>query len=225
MQRTLGSSWTWQVASGAIYALFVFAVPALTGASGLAWALTVASFAVFVWLYIDFFRQWTRSTRRPAVDMVLMAVLGFASDSRQPGRHDLRRVCRGAGALFHCGHVNRSRSSSCWRPGSGRSCGSQPIQTGIVVSTWVTFVIFIVGCGNLFISDRIRQMATRASSARRSGGDGQGRRARAYRARPSRCARTHAVRHRAQVRAGVEAGRSGSGTRRSGDPRSRADLA
>ena len=27
----------------------------------------------------------------------------------------------------------------------------------IIVSTWITFVIFIVGCGNLFISDRIRQ--------------------------------------------------------------------
>ena len=26
------------------------------------------------------------------------------------------------------------------------------------MSTWITLVIFIVGCGNLFISDRIRQM-------------------------------------------------------------------
>ena len=56
--KSLGSSWTWQAASGSIYALFVFAVPALTGASWQAWLLTFASFVVFVPLYIDFFRQW-----------------------------------------------------------------------------------------------------------------------------------------------------------------------
>ena len=57
------SPWTWQVASGGIYSLFVFAIPAMTGATALAWILTAASFALFVWLYGDFVLRWGRSTR------------------------------------------------------------------------------------------------------------------------------------------------------------------
>jgi hypothetical protein len=52
---TKSITWRWQIASGAIYALFVFAVPALGGASAFAWALTMLSFVVYVLLYADFF--------------------------------------------------------------------------------------------------------------------------------------------------------------------------
>ena len=73
-----------------------------------------------------------------------------------------------------------------------------------------------------------RDAAQGSPPARRPGGgrgDGAHRRARAHRPRPARSARAHAVGHRAQVGAGVEARRSRPGARGRRDPRRRAHLA
>ena len=151
-------SWTWQIASGAIYALFVFAIPALTGASGRAWLLTVASFAVFVPLYIDFFLQGTRSTRRQIVEVGLIAILGFALIPFNVGG-----TTYVAYAAALAPFPLRPRQSVALFVVLAAALWVEMWFTmhpdRIVVSAWVTFVIFIVGCGNLFISDRIRQMA------------------------------------------------------------------
>ena len=156
--KNIGSSWTWQVASGGVYGLFVFAVPAMTGTSGLVWALTAASFAVFAWLYSDFFRQWTRSTRRPAVDMVLMAVLGFALIPVNLGG-----TTYVAYAAALAPFPLRPRQSLAvfvlLAAGLWVVMWLTAHPSRLVVSIWVTSIIFIVGCGNLFVSDRIRQMA------------------------------------------------------------------
>ncbi len=148
--------WAWQVASGGIYALFVFAIPALTGVTTLAWFLTAISFALFVWLYGDFFLQRGRSTRRQIVDVTAIALMGFALIPFNVGgttyvayaaalaplslrpRHSLALLFVLVGVLWTVmwliAHPDR-----------------------IVVSSWVTFVIFIVGLGNLFLSDHLRQ--------------------------------------------------------------------
>ena len=75
--RKAGWQWTWQVASGGIYALFVFAIPAMTGATALDWTVTAISFAVFTWLYGDFFLHWERSARRQNIDLTFIAIMGF----------------------------------------------------------------------------------------------------------------------------------------------------
>jgi len=151
-------SWTWQIASGAIYALFVFAIPALAGASGRAWLLTVVSFAVFVPLYIDFFLQGTRSTRRQTVEVGLIALLGFALIPLNIG--GTTYVAYAAALAPFSLRPSQSvalflvLAAALWVE---MWLTAHPDR--IVVSTWVTFVIFIVGCGNLLISDRVRQMA------------------------------------------------------------------
>jgi two-component system, NarL family, sensor histidine kinase DesK len=151
-------SWTWHIASGAIYALFVFAIPALAGASWQAWLLTGASFAVFVPLYIDFFLQGTRSTRRQAVEVGLIALLGFALIPFNVGG-----TTYVAYAAALAPFPLRPRQSVALFVVLATALWVEMWFTAhpdrIVVSAWVTFVILIVGGGNLFISDRVRQMA------------------------------------------------------------------
>jgi two-component system sensor histidine kinase DesK len=156
--KNTGSSWTWQVASGGIYALFVFAVPALTGASGRVWAVTAASFASFAWLYIDFFRQWGRSSTRQLIDLGLLALLGFSMIPLNVG--GTTYVAYAAALAPFALTPRRSiaffvlLAAVLWV-----EMGLTPRPDRLVITTWVTFVIFIVGFGNLLVSDRIRQMA------------------------------------------------------------------
>jgi two-component system sensor histidine kinase DesK len=156
--RNARSPWTWQVASGGIYALFVFAIPALAGATALGWTLTALSFALFAWLYADFFLRWGHSTARQIVDLTLIALLGFAL------------------VPFNVGGTTYVAYAAALAPFSLRARQSVALfvvlagalwtvmwliahPDRIVVSSWVTFVIFIVGLGNLFISDHLRQAA------------------------------------------------------------------
>lgn len=155
--RNARSPWTWQVASGGIYSLFVFAIPALGGTTALGWVLTAISFALFAWLYADFFLRSGHSTRKQ-VDLVIIAIMGLALLPFNVGgttyvayaaalapfslrpRQSIELLVVLAGALWA---VMWLIAHPDW----------------IVISSWVTAVIFIVGLGNLFISDHLRQAA------------------------------------------------------------------
>ncbi|HEU4691205.1 MAG TPA: sensor histidine kinase [Vicinamibacterales bacterium] len=155
--RNPRSPWMWQVASGGIYSLFVFAIPALGGTTALGWVFTAISFALFAWLYADFFLRGGRSTRRQ-VDLLLIAIMGLAL------------------LPFNVGGTTYVAYAAALAPFSLRprqSIALLVVLAGalwtvmwliahpdwIVVSSWVTSVIFIVGLGNLFISDHLRQAA------------------------------------------------------------------
>jgi len=149
-------TWRWQIASGAIYALFVFTVPVLSGGNVRTWALTVVSFVAFALLYRDFFYNLP-NTRRQVVDVCLIGSVGFALIPFNLGgttyvayaaalapfplrpRHAIAFFCVLAALLW----LQLLLISD---------------QNRVVVGVWVTLVLFIVGFGNLFISDRIRQM-------------------------------------------------------------------
>lgn len=156
--KSLSSSWTWQIASGGIYALFVFAIPALTGAGWLGWLLTAFSFVVYVAVYVDFFRQWSRSPRRQLIDLGLITLLGFALIPVNTGGTTYVAYAA-ALAPFALRPRHSLMFFTALAAGLWAAMGLASRPDFIVISTWVTFVIFIVGCGNLFLSDRIRQTA------------------------------------------------------------------
>jgi two-component system sensor histidine kinase DesK len=151
-----GSSWAWQAGSGSIYALFVFAVPAMTEASWQSWLVTLCSFAVYLLLYIDFFRQWGCSIRRQRLDLGLIGLLGFAVMPFNMGATTYVAYAAGLAPF-----VLRPLQSILFFAGLAALVWTETwllsYQERTVVSTWITCVIFIVGCGNLFLSDRIRQ--------------------------------------------------------------------
>jgi two-component system sensor histidine kinase DesK len=154
--KGFGSSWTWQAVSGSIYALFVFAVPALTETTWQTWLVTAVSFAVYVLLNADFFRQWGCSVRRQRVDLGLIGALGFAV---MPFNMGATAYVAYAAALAP--FVLRPLQSILFFAGLTGVVWAETwllsYPERIIVSTWITFVVFIVGCGNLFLSDRIRQ--------------------------------------------------------------------
>jgi len=163
MNRTLKlylikSPWSWQAASGLIYALFVFLVPAIGGATATIWLLTTASFIAFGFLYIDFFRHWSGPKWRQIAAIAGIGLLGYGMLPFNSGsttyiiyvaalvpfvlapRWSILVFVALAGALWAAAVVVRSPDR-------------------IVITTWITGVIFIVGMGNLFLGDRIRQTA------------------------------------------------------------------
>jgi two-component system, NarL family, sensor histidine kinase DesK len=154
-----GSPWRWQAASGVIYALFVFLVPAIKGATWTAWLLTAASFVAFAALYQDFFMHWAGPRRRQLADLVGIGVLGLALLPINAGGttyivyvaaltpfvlKPAQSIAVFAIAALALGVVMTTLVASADR---------------FVITAWVTGVIFIVGIGNLFIGDRVRQSA------------------------------------------------------------------
>jgi two-component system sensor histidine kinase DesK len=150
--------WSWQAASGLIYALFVFLVPAMSGATAIVWLLTTASFIAFGFLYADFFRHWSGPKRRQLAAIAGIGLLGYGMLPINTGsttyiiyvaalvpfvlapRWSILVFVALVGALWAAGVFVKSPDR-------------------VVITTWITGVIFIVGMGNLFLGDRIRQHA------------------------------------------------------------------
>ena len=154
-----GSPWRWQAASGVIYAGFVFLVPAIKGAPWTTWVITAVSFAVFAALYRDFFVHATGPKRRQLVDLAGVGLLGLALLPINTGGTTYV-VYVAALVPFvlkpsHAISVFVLAAAALW-------VVMMTLVTSLdryVVSAWVTGVIFIVGIGNIFVGERIRQGA------------------------------------------------------------------
>lgn len=148
----------WAAASGILYALAVFIVPFARRADWTLWTLTAASLLVFACLYWDFLRQREARPQRALVDIGLMAVLGAAmmplnvaavtyvlyASALAPLALPLRRavavfVLLAAAVLLELALLD--------------------IADRLVISSWVTFLIFATGGSNLFFMERERQHA------------------------------------------------------------------
>jgi two-component system, NarL family, sensor histidine kinase DesK len=154
-----GSPWRWQALSGLIYAGFVFLVPAINGAPWTTWVITTASFAVFAALYRDFFVHSAGPKGRQLSDLAGIGLLGLALLPINTGgatyviyvaalvpfvlkpAHAISVFVLVAAALWA---VTMTLVASLDR---------------YIVSGWVTGVIFIVGIGNIFVGERVRQGA------------------------------------------------------------------
>jgi two-component system, NarL family, sensor histidine kinase DesK len=152
------SPWRWQAVSGLVYATFVFLVPILSGASWQTWLITGGSFVLFGFLYVDYFVHWAGPRSRQLADLIAIGLLGFALIPFNSGgttyviyvaalspfilkpRQAIRLFVVVAAAMW---------VEMAWLATPDRW----------VVSGWITGIIFIVGIGNLFLGDRVRQHA------------------------------------------------------------------
>lgn len=147
----------WHVASGAIYALFVFVVPLMSGGSPRTWLLTLASFGLFLLLYRDFFIHAGASVRHRVVDLSLMALVGFVTIPLNAGA----TVYVILAAVLTPLVLSPRRSVAAfivliavlWL-----DLWLFPLPDSVVIGGWVTAIIVIAGGGNLFMSDRSRQL-------------------------------------------------------------------
>jgi two-component system, NarL family, sensor histidine kinase DesK len=154
-----GSPSRWQATSGVIYAAFVFLVPAIKGAPWTTWVITAASFAIFAALYRDFFVHPAGPKGRQLADLAGIGLLGSALLPINTGgttyvvyvaalvpfvlkpSHAIAVFVLAAAVLWA---VMMTLVASLDR---------------YIVSAWVTGVIFIVGIGNIFVGERVRQGA------------------------------------------------------------------
>ena len=139
--------------AGLVYVVFVFVGPVLQG-GWLQWALTLASVVAFVYVYLDFFHHRLR-LHRARLDLGLMAALGFALLPFNLGAATYI-VFSAAFAAF----VLPPR----WTLGflltlaiGAAAEMSLLADPDLVMIGWVVFLIFVVGIGNLFLDDRLRQ--------------------------------------------------------------------
>jgi len=144
--------------SGLVYATFVFLVPIISGATWQTWLITGVSFVLFASLYVDYFAHWSGPRSRQLADLMAIGLLGFALIPFNSGgttyviyvaalspfilkpRQAIRLFVVVAAALW---------VEMAWLATPDRW----------VVSGWITGIIFIVGIGNLFLGDRVRQHA------------------------------------------------------------------
>ena len=148
----------WAAASGLLYALGVFIVPLARRAGWPLWALTGTSLVIFSCLYWDFLRRREVSPRRALADLGLMVVLGAAvmplnvaavtyvlyASALAP----LVLKPRPAVALFVVLALTVLLEMALL-----------DIPDRLVIGSWVTFLIFATGGGNLFLGERERQHA------------------------------------------------------------------
>jgi two-component system, NarL family, sensor histidine kinase DesK len=152
------SPWRWQAGSSLIYALFVFLGPIISGASWQTWLITAGSFVVFVLLYVDYFAHWAGPRPRQLADLVGIGLLG------------LMLIPFNSGGTTYMIYV-AALSPFLLKP--RRAILLFVVVTALlwvemawlgtpdrwVLSGWITGIIFIVGVGNLFLGDRVRQHA------------------------------------------------------------------
>jgi len=153
---TSNAPFRWQGATALIYAAFVFVVPAFKGASASTWLLTVLSFVAFVVLYADFFAHWSGPKARQVADIAGIAALGFVLlPVNTGGTTYIVYVAALTPFALRPGQslaVFVATAGALWAVMTTR-----PDPDRFIIAGWVSAVIFIVGVGNMFLGDRIRQ--------------------------------------------------------------------
>lgn len=148
----------WAAASGFLYALAVFIVPLARRDGWPLWVLTTTSLVIFGYLYWDFLRWREARPRRALVSLGLMAILGaglmplnvaavtyvlYASALAPlvlpPRRAIAVFVLLAVAVILELAMLD--------------------ISDRLVISSWVTFLIFATGGGNLLLGQRERQHA------------------------------------------------------------------
>jgi two-component system sensor histidine kinase DesK len=153
-----GKPLRWQAVSGSIYALFVLVVPLMSRANWRVWVATFVSFVVFAALYVDFLSQLSKSTRRAGVDLVLIGLLGFALVPFNTGATTYV-VYAAALTPFVLSAIP---SLVIFVLLAAAVFGEMLLLADpnrFVIGGWMSLVILIVGCGNLFLGERIRHNA------------------------------------------------------------------
>jgi two-component system sensor histidine kinase DesK len=144
-----GSPWL----AGLVYVLFVFVGPVLRG-GWLQWALTLASVAAFVFVYLDFFHNRLR-LRRARIDLGSMAALGFGLLPFNLGAATYI-VFSAAFAAFVLPPRWTLGFLLTLAIGAAAEMSLLADPDRLVIG-WVVFLILVIGIGNLFLDDRLRQ--------------------------------------------------------------------
>jgi two-component system sensor histidine kinase DesK len=139
-----------------LYALFVYLPLVLGRGTPLQWTLTVASSAVFIALYADFFRHWFPQPRRAFWDVLAIAGLGFAL---LPFNVAAVTYVVYAAALAPLATAPR-RAVVLFAVLAGGVAAVMMLsaaQDRLAIGAWTIALIFIIGGGNLLIGTRERQ--------------------------------------------------------------------